>query len=86
MKYDAAYIHDGSDNHSASLKAFENLAREKGYQLVATSLCGYNAFFVQKDLTENKFPEPATAENLYNSYMSNRYYISGHPSHTYIGK
>lgn len=66
MPYDAGYVWDSSDRQGATLKAMERLGRKKGYQLVGTNMTGANAFFVQNTLTENKFPTPATAENLYN--------------------
>jgi hypothetical protein len=45
-----------------------------------------NAFFVKKELVKNLFPNPATAENLYNPTRWNLKFISGHPSEKYIGK
>lgn len=86
MPYNEYHAWDGSDRQGASLKALEILGREKGYQLVGTNLNGINAFFVKSELTKNKFPLPATAENLYNpmriSYLK---YHSGHPSNVYLG-
>jgi len=88
MEYDENHIWERGDEHGASLKAFEVLGQELGYQLVGTSTNGVNAFFVKKDLAENFFPEPATAENLYHSWkgMGIVNYVSGHPSKKYIGK
>lgn len=71
MAYDSDYVWDGSDWQGASLKAFELLGREKGYQLVGTNLRGVNAFFVRQDLAGDKFITPATAENLYNPFRRN---------------
>jgi len=88
MGYDENHIWNGDDEHGASLKAFEILGRELGYQLVGTSTNGVNAFFVKKNLTKDFFPQPATAENLYHSWrgMGIIKYVSGHPSKKYIGK
>ena len=63
--YNSQHIWDYSDWQGASLKAYELLGREKGYQLVGTNFNGVNAFFVRQDLAEDKFMTPATAENLY---------------------
>ena len=41
---------DGTSFFGASLRAFEDLARAKGYELVHTELAGVNAFFVRSDL------------------------------------
>lgn len=88
MEYDEKHLWDGSDEQGASLKAYELLGRELGYQLVGTSTNGVNAFFVRKDLAGDLFPNPATAENLYHSWkgMGIVKYVSGHPSTKYIGK
>jgi hypothetical protein len=87
MQYDAAHNWHEDDEHGASLKSLEILGRGLGYQLVATNLNGINAFFVKEDLARNKFPEPATAENLYHTFKPPKMmrYISGHPSVKYIG-
>lgn len=86
MPYDENHIWDSTDRHGASLLALEELGREKGYQLVGTNLNGVNAFFVRSDLAGNKFPNPATAENLYNpprfKYLT---YNCGHPSKYFLG-
>jgi hypothetical protein len=88
MEYDENHIWDGDDEQGASLKAYENLGRELGYQLVGTSTNGVNAFFVKKELAKDLFPQPATAENLYHSWGGMKIipYISGHPAKKYIGK
>lgn len=64
--YNKRHMWDGSDWHGASLKAYELLGRQLGYQLVGTNFNGTNAFFVREDLAKDLFIEPATAENLYN--------------------
>lgn len=84
MEYDPKYVWDGSDKQGASLKSLELLGYELGYTLVGTNMNGVNAFFVRDDLTENKFPQPATAENLYHAWHY-RYVSSGHPTRKFIG-
>ena len=88
MEYDESHTWNEDDKQGASLKSFEILGRELGYQLVGTSTNGVNAFFVKKDLAKDFFPQPATAENLYHSWsgMGIINYVSGHPAKKYIGK
>lgn len=86
MEYDEKHIWHGDDEHGASLKSFEKLGGELGYQLVGTNKNGVNAFFVKKEIAKNLFPYPATAENLYNPTRWDFEYISGHPPKKYIGK
>jgi len=88
MKYDANHIWEYDDEQGASLKSFELLGRELGYQLVGTSTNGVNAFFVKQELAGDLFPLPATAENLYHSWggLGIIPYISGHPAKKYIGR
>ena len=79
--YDKNHLWDGvSDWQGASLKSFELLGRELGYQLVGTNFTGCNAFFVRKDLARDLFPEPATAENLYNPARFFVTYKNHHPA------
>jgi hypothetical protein len=85
MKYDENYIWQKDDEQGASLKSLELSGKKRGYQLVGTNLNGVNAFFVRADLARNLFPEPATAENVYNPARWNIRYVSGHPSRKYTG-
>lgn len=80
MPYNEYHIWDCTDKHSASLKSYELLGREKGYQLVGTNINGVNAFFVRKDLVGNQFLEPATAEHLYNPLRLYLKHDIGHPA------
>ena len=57
----------------ASLRAFTNLAREKGYRLVGANRLGFNAFFLRNDVgvdhfhevaVESCFSHPKTAEDI----------------------
>lgn len=86
MPYNENHSYDGSDCHGASLKAFELLGRELGYQLVGTNLNGVNAFFVKQELAKGLFVEPATAEELYNPfrYITGQRYNNGHPSRYFL--
>lgn len=73
-------VWDGSFHYGASLKAFELLGADKGYLLVGCDLSGTNAFFVRKDVAQDHFPGPHTAEN---HYEPARYYLNrrhGHPA------
>lgn len=45
------------DYFGASLMAFVNLAKRKGYRLVGVNKYGFNAFFVRNDLGQGHLPE-----------------------------
>lgn len=80
MAYDPRHSWDGTDQYGASLAALTALAGEKGYRLVGCSIVGSNAFFVRADLAQDRFPEPATAEHLYQParHFLTPGYVSGH--------
>jgi hypothetical protein len=80
MPHDDNHAWDGSNHFGASLSAYEELLREKGFSLVGCCLSGANAFFVRSDLVEEKFSKPLTAEHL---YQPPRYYLSY--LHPYVG-
>jgi hypothetical protein len=63
VDYDPCAKFDGTFCFGASLKAFEILGREHGYNLVGCSLAGVNAFFVRNDLCGDHFLAPFSAEN-----------------------
>lgn len=65
QKYNPTHWWNGSNYFGASLKAIEELGREKGYVLVGCNFSGVNAFLVREDLVGNLFPEPFTAERHY---------------------
>ena len=65
MEYRKDYQGDGTSFFGASLKALEELGARKGYALVGCSIAGVNAFFVRRDLAQDRFCEPYTAENHY---------------------
>ena len=63
VHYDPKRQWNGSQNFGASLKAFDNLARKRGYSLVGCDFTGVNAFFVRDDLLGDHFCSPYTPEN-----------------------
>ena len=64
-EYDEKGIWDGSDKFGASLKSFEIMMSSKGYNLVGCNLTGSNAFFVKKDLVNEKFIDNFSSEFHY---------------------
>jgi hypothetical protein len=54
----------------ASLRAFANLAKEKGYRLVGCSRGGWNAFFIRDGLGESFLPE-VTVESCFRYEWNN---------------
>lgn len=65
VHYEANRVWNGTSNFGASLKAYEGLGRQLGYELVGCDFIGVNAFFVRKDLVTDRFAQPFTAENHY---------------------
>lgn len=55
----AEFSEYGSDYAGASLKAFVNLGRRKGYRFIGTNTIGTNAFFVRDDIACELVPEAA---------------------------
>jgi hypothetical protein len=83
VAYDDAFTWDGTSYFGASLGAYEDLMRARGYALVGCNLAGVNAFFVRNDCVGDLFEAPFTAAN---HYEPPRYYLvgvfaalSGHP-------
>lgn len=62
VPYDPARRWDRTRAFGASLKALENLGRDKGYVLVGCNFTGSNAFFVRAELAGDRFLTPATSE------------------------
>lgn len=82
MPYNETHVWDGTDHFGASLSAYEDLYRERGYSLVGCNIGGLNAFFVRSDLAEGRFAAPFTAENHHHPA---RYHLvpgftAGHPA------
>lgn len=65
MSYCPGFKWNVTNYFGASLEALEQLGSQKGYALVGCCLAGVNAFFVRKDLVQDRFCEPFTAENHY---------------------
>ncbi|MEM9264994.1 MAG: hypothetical protein AAGA46_05680 [Cyanobacteria bacterium P01_F01_bin.13] len=65
VAYDPDKVWDYSQNFGGSLKAFENLGKKLGYNLVGCDFSGTNAFLIRKDLVADKFLSPFNAENHY---------------------
>ncbi|MBI1831108.1 MAG: hypothetical protein HYR84_06630 [Planctomycetes bacterium] len=63
IEYDPHHVWDGSDYYGASLAALDELARRKGYALVATDSVQCNAYFVLARFAD-RF-ERATPESLW---------------------
>lgn len=80
-EYDKQFVWKGTGYYGASLKALESLGSRKGYALVGCSLSGINAFFVRKDLVEDKFCSPFTAENHFEPPRFGFYKISAVDMH-----
>ena len=64
-EYDENDIWNGSDNFGASLKSFQIMLEKKGYNLVGCNLTGVNAFFVKKELINDKFLSNFSSEFHY---------------------
>lgn len=83
MKYNSNknFMWDMTDYFGASLTAWDELLREKGYRLVGCNITGANAFFVRNDLASGKFCEPLTPENHYEParHWLASGFVSGHP-------
>jgi hypothetical protein len=63
--YNPEHRWNGTNYFGASLKALEDLGREKGYALVGCNYSGVDAFFIRQDLVGGRFSEPFTAEHHY---------------------
>lgn len=61
MPYDPSHVWDKTDYYGASLLAFEQLGRSKGYSLVACESYGNNAFFVRDDVNSGCLLTPGAA-------------------------
>jgi len=80
VNYEPTRFWDGTQNYSASLKAYENLGRLLGYSLVGCDSTGSNAFLVRTDLVADRFSEPFTGENHYEPLRyAMTYYRRSHP-------
>ncbi len=68
MPYQADFVADlsegGNSYCGASLPAFVNLGKKKGYRLVGVERYGFNAFFIRDDIDSPHFPEKSAEECL----------------------
>jgi hypothetical protein len=74
VKYHPFYCGDGTDYFSASITAFANLGRSKGYSLVYADVSGNNLFFIRNDILQEKnlvFPHTNDVEKLYHPRLDN---------------
>ena len=78
VEYDPEKVWNETMYFGASLKAYENLAREFGYALVGCNLTGANAFFVRAELLADHFAPPFTAEN---HHEPPRYWLNWRSGH-----
>ena len=76
--YEPDKIWDATQASGAGLKAYELLARERGYSLVGCDILGTNAFFIRDDLLGDAFAEPFTAENHFEPARFDLCYRFGH--------
>lgn len=72
VDYDPNSEWDNSDYFGGSLKAFENMLRKKDYFLVGCNITGVNAFFVRKDLLQDKFEKDTSSEY---HFIEGRYWL-----------
>jgi hypothetical protein len=78
MTYNAEHAWHGTNYFGSSLKSLELLGESKGYCLVGCNFSGVRAFFVRKDLVEDKFLKPYTSEN---HYQQPRYFLNVEKGH-----
>jgi len=68
IPYQQDFVADLTDGGStycgASLPAFVNLGRKKGYRLVGVERYGFNAFFIRDDIKSPHFPEKSAEQCL----------------------
>mgnify|MGYP001310134994 FL=1 len=65
IEYNKNVEWDNSNYFGASLKSFEIMLKEKNYLLVGCNVTGVNAFFVRRDLINEKFIENYSSEYHY---------------------
>ena len=64
-EYDENDVWEGTDDFGASLKSFQIMLEDKGYKLVGCNITGVNAFFVKKELVNEKFLNNFSSEFHY---------------------
>jgi hypothetical protein len=78
VEYDAARSWNGTSYFGASLKALELLCAKHDLCLVGCDLAGVNAFFVGREVCQDRFEEPFTAEM---HYEPPRYFLRRNSGH-----
>jgi hypothetical protein len=78
VDYHPDAVWDGSLHFGASLSTLQALGESLGYVLVGCELSGSNAFFVRRELADDRFVGPFTARTM---YEPPRYYLAGPPGH-----
>jgi hypothetical protein len=82
--YNPTHQWDGTDNFGASFLSINHVANKKGYQVVATNICGTNMFLVRNDLLGNKFIQTSDIQKLYNPprywLIKDHFSTIGHPA------
>ena len=73
MEYNPNHVFDKTNYFGASLASLEELGVNKNYKLVACDMTGTNAFFIRKNLVNDKFSSPFTPAFLYHPP---RYFLS----------
>jgi hypothetical protein len=66
----ADFSEGGSTYCGASLPAFVNLGKKKGYRLVGVERYGFNAFFIRDDIQSPFFPEKSAEQCLENVFRT----------------
>jgi len=75
VKYRPLYCGDASNYFSASILAFDQLAKSKGYSLIYAEQTGSNLFFVRDDCLDAKnftFSNSDSIEKIYTNSLSKR--------------
>jgi hypothetical protein len=83
VTYRANATWDGSQNFGASLRSFQLLGQDLGYNLVGCDFTGVNAFFVRTDLCDEKFASPFSSENHYEPPRYAAFTRRSHPTRAF---
>jgi hypothetical protein len=69
-EYNEKYFWKRTHFYGSSISAFNKLAKDKGYTLVACTFLGNNAYFVRNDLLGDKFDKNLSAIDLYEDHKA----------------
>ena len=66
VSYKADYVYPGKhpNYHGASIKAMEQLAKQKGYRLIGANSYGFNTIWIRQDLAKEALPTVAVEKIL----------------------